>query len=50
MPNAAERGENYIADATPVGLPEPPVEGQEGLDFSAEERVNPEDLNGGNPP
>ncbi|MCB8045038.1 hypothetical protein JM654_15450 [Microbacterium oxydans] len=26
------------------------MEGQEGLDFSAEERVNPEDLNGGNPP
>ena len=50
MPNAAERGENYIAGSTPVGLPEPPVEGPEGLDFSAEERVNPEDLNGGNPP
>lgn len=45
--NADERGENYIADATPAGLPKPAVEAAKGLDFPAEERVNPEDLNGG---
>ena len=49
MTNAAERGENYIAGATPTDFPEMAVDGPEGLDFPGEERVNPEDLNGGTP-
>lgn len=49
MSNPAERGKNYIADVTPADLPELAVEAAEGLDFPGEERVNPEDLNGGAP-
>lgn len=45
-----ERGDFYIADGTPVGGAEEPLNRAAGLDFQGEERVNPEDRNGGTPP
>lgn len=45
-----ERGDFYIADGTPVGGAEEPLNRAAGLDFQGEERVNPEDRNGGTAP
>lgn len=49
MDSLPERGENYIAETTPVDSPERATKGHDGLDFVGEERVNPEDLIGGTP-
>lgn len=49
MTSDDDRSNFYNARATPVGPPESPRSAEEGLDFDGQQRVNPEDLNGGNP-
>src|SRR6185312_5450907 len=44
-----KRSENYIPIATAGGFEREPQKAPEGLDFLAEERVNPEDVIGGTP-
>ena len=49
MDERDERGENYIADATPVDGGVGAGEAAKGLDFPAEKSINPEDLTEGGP-
>ncbi len=50
MPSSSdERRENYITRPTPVEAAESAVEAAEGLDFTGQKRVNPEDLTEGGP-
>lgn len=49
MESEKERGRNRINNATGVDDAHIPGDPREGLDFSGEKRVNPEDLIGGNP-
>ncbi len=48
-PEPQERSENYNMTPPQGEWPEVPPELNEGLDFLAEERVNPEDVTGGTP-
>ncbi len=49
MTRPHNRGEKYNDDPTGVAFAEEATNWPAGLDFEGEERVNPEDLNGGNP-